>query len=211
MSEEVVLGIGFAFAAAAQPGPLQAYLVSQTLTNGLRRTIPAAFAPILSDIPIAALVLVVLTNIPPQFVLVLQFVGGGFLLYLAFEAYKSFRRYKETASQPSMSVRQTFFKGVLVNILNPNAYMGWALIMGPLVATAWHHSPLSSLAVVGAFYATMILTTIVILALFARVRAVGPRVARILIGISAVALALFGLYQVWSGATACVEMLTGSG
>ena len=141
----------------------------------------------------------------------MQFVGGVFLLYLAFEAYKSFRRYRHMASQPSMSVGQTFFKGVLVNILNPNAYLGWALIMGPLVASAWQRSPLGSLAVVGAFYVTMIAATIVILALFARVRAVGPRVARILVGISAAALALFGLYQIWSGGAACVQMLTASG
>jgi threonine/homoserine/homoserine lactone efflux protein len=199
MSESILLGIGFAFAAAVQPGPLQAYLISQTLTNGFRRTIPAVFAPILSDIPIAILVLFVLTNIPKEFVLVLQFVGGAFLLYLAYGAYKTFRNYRHTPPDPAISARQTFLRAVLVNLLNPNAYIGWMFVMGPLVARAWQQSPVQSLGVVVAFYAMMILTTFAILALFARARSVGPQFARILVGLSAGALGIFGLYQIWSG------------
>jgi threonine/homoserine/homoserine lactone efflux protein len=44
-------GITYAFAAAVQPGPFQAYLISLTLVTGWRRTLPAVFAPLLSDIP----------------------------------------------------------------------------------------------------------------------------------------------------------------
>jgi threonine/homoserine/homoserine lactone efflux protein len=211
MLEQVLLGTAFAFAAAVQPGPLQAYLISQTLANGFRRTLPAAFAPILSDIPIATLVLLVLTNVPPLFVLVLQIVGGSFLLYLAYGAYRSFRNYEQALARPSSSVRQTFFKAVLVNLLNPNAYLGWGLVMGPLVAGAWRQSPLTSFAVIAAFYATMILLTIVILALFGRARSIGPRLTRFLVGLSAIALAIFGLYQIWSGGGALLNMITVQG
>lgn len=210
MIEQILLGCSFAFAAAVQPGPLQAYLIAQTLANGLRRTIPATFAPILSDIPIAILVLFVLTNVPAWFVLVLQFVGGLFLLYLALGAYYTFRNSQQAALQPAPSVRQTFFKAVLVNLLNPNAYMGWTFVMGPLVARAWHQSPADSIALIGAFYATMIFTSILILALFGRASSVGPGLSRVLIGLSAVALALFGLYQIWNGGAALVRMLTPS-
>lgn len=205
--EKVLLGMSFAFAAAVQPGPLQAYLISQTLANGFRRTMPAAFAPILSDIPIAALVLLVLTNVPPTFVLGLQLVGGAFLLYLAYGAFQAFRRYQYTPADSSTSVRQAFFKAVLVNLLNPNAYLGWGLVMGPLVADAWRRSPLTSVAVIAAFYATMILLTILILALFGRARSVGPRLTRVLVGLSAIALAVFGFYQIWNGGSALVTAI----
>jgi threonine/homoserine/homoserine lactone efflux protein len=207
MFELIILGTSFAFAAAVQPGPLQAYLIAQTVTNGFRRTVPATFAPLLSDIPIATLVLLVLTNIPLQFVLVLQFIGGAFLLYLAWGAYRSFRNYQHSLSTPLMSRSQTFFKGVLVNLLNPNAYLGWAFVMGPLVAGAWRQAPVNSLVVIAAFYVTMISANIVILALFARARAVGPRVARTLVGLSAVALGAFGLYQIWNGGIALFRMV----
>jgi threonine/homoserine/homoserine lactone efflux protein len=207
MVEFILLAIGFAFAAAVQPGPLQAYLISQTLIHGLRRTIPAAFAPILSDIPIVALILLILTSVPQTLILILQLLGGLFLLYLAFGAYRSFRVYRYETQVPPSSIRQTFMKAVLVNILNPNVYLGWGLIMGPLVANAWRHSPVYSVAVLIAFYSMMIVMTIGIMALFGRARMLGPRLPRILLGVSALALAVFGLYQIWNGGGACMQLL----
>ena len=58
MLDYLTVGIGFAFAAAVQPGPFLAYAISQSLTNGWKRTLPIAFAPIMSDVPIICLVLV---------------------------------------------------------------------------------------------------------------------------------------------------------
>ena len=53
----LILGMTYAFAAAVEPGPLQTYLISQTLSHGWRRTLPAAFSPLISDGPVIALVL----------------------------------------------------------------------------------------------------------------------------------------------------------
>lgn len=53
--ENVFLGSGLAFAAAVQPGPLQAFLVSRVVARGWRHTLPACIAPLLSDGPIALL------------------------------------------------------------------------------------------------------------------------------------------------------------
>lgn len=56
-------GAVYGFAAAVQPGPFLAYLISQTLRNGWRRTLPVVLAPLLSDGPIIVLVLFVLSRI----------------------------------------------------------------------------------------------------------------------------------------------------
>ena len=56
---------------------------------------PAAFAPLLSDIPIVALVLLLLTRIPPLWLDVLRVAGGAFLLYLAARACRAFRGYRQ--------------------------------------------------------------------------------------------------------------------
>src|SRR5450830_861155 len=87
----LILGMTYAFAAAVQPGPFQTYLISQTMANGWRRTAPAAFAPLLSDGPIIALVLLVLSRMPGWLVQALQCAGGIFLLYLALGAFKTWR------------------------------------------------------------------------------------------------------------------------
>ena len=59
----LIFGCAYAFAAAVQPGPFLVYLVSQSLSAGWRRTLPAALAPLLSDGPVAVLVLFVLSRL----------------------------------------------------------------------------------------------------------------------------------------------------
>ena len=86
-------GFTLGFAAGAQPGPFQTYLISQTLSQGWRRAWIAAFAPLLSDGPIVALVLLVLSQVPDWFQRVLQIVGGLFVLYLAWGAFKAWKAF----------------------------------------------------------------------------------------------------------------------
>ena len=194
----VILGFVYAFAAAVQPGPLQTYLISQTLEHGWRRTLPAAFAPIVSDGPIIVLVLFLLTRIPESSLQVLQIGGGIFLLYLAGGAYRTWRMSDAQPAAPPSS-RQTLAKAVLVNILNPNPYLGWSFVMGPLLLKGWRESPGNAIALLAGFYCTIIAGNAAIVMLFVLARTLGERVRRTLIGISVIALACFGGYELWMG------------
>ncbi len=98
-------------------------------------------------------------------------------------------------------------KATLVNLLNPNPYLAWTLVMGPLLIKAWNHARADGIGFLGSFYGTLVFTTAAILILFASARSLGPRITRILLGVSAAALFLFGLYQGWSGATALIRRL----
>lgn len=198
MTDYMTIGIGFAFAAAVQPGPFLAYAISQSLTNGWKRTLPIAFAPILSDIPIISLVLVILSSVPVGFQQVLQSAGGLFLLYLAWDALKSWR-HKEKSPAAAPARVPTVWKAVTVNLLNPNPYLGWSLVMGPLLMKAWQRSPGSGIALLCAFYGTMVITLMGIIIIFGVASNTAPRVSRSLIGISAVALGVFGIIQLWLG------------
>ena len=60
----LIQGLGYGLAAASQPGPFQTYLISQTLTRGWKRTLPAALAPLVSDGPIILLCVLVLSQVP---------------------------------------------------------------------------------------------------------------------------------------------------
>jgi threonine/homoserine/homoserine lactone efflux protein len=196
----LILGITYAFAAAVQPGPFQTYLISQTLSNGWRRTLPAAFAPLLSDWPIITLVLLVLSQVPAWLAQALQFAGGLFLLYLATEAFKSWRNYDSNKTVQIQSGRQTVFKATLVNLLNPNPYLAWSLVMGPLLLKGWRETPINGIALLVGFYASMISCTLGIILLFAAAKNLGPRVSRVMLGISSIAMTCFGLYELWQGA-----------
>jgi len=195
----VLLGITLGFAASVQPGPYQTFLISRTLQDGWRRALPAAFACLLSDIPPAALALLVLTSLPAWTENVLYLVGGCFVLFLAFNAFRSFRSYRLNHAALLQSGRQNFLKAVAVNLLNPNPYLEWGLVMGPLLLKAWRESMVTGVAMVSAFYAAIVLTCAGIILLFAGVGRLFPKVNRVMLGISVVALAAFGCYQLWLG------------
>jgi len=199
MSPYVLLGATYAFAAAVQPGPFQAYLISATLGHGWRRAVPAVLAPLLSDVPIISLVLLVLTQVPPAAVNLLRLAGGVFLLYLAARAFAAFRTYRAPEAGRSASTTRTLLEAVVVNLLNPNPYLSWSLVLGPLLLEAWRADPAYGIGFVVSFYVTMIASTALILLPFAGARALGPRVGRALVGLSALALAAFGLYQLRAG------------
>src|SRR5574340_674780 len=93
MLSYLIFGFTYAFAAAVQPGPFLTYLISQTLSKGWRHTLPACFAPLLSDGPIIVLVLLMLSQIPMWLVRFLHFGGALFLFYLAVGAYKSWKNF----------------------------------------------------------------------------------------------------------------------
>jgi threonine/homoserine/homoserine lactone efflux protein len=195
----LVLGATYAFAAAVQPGPLLAYLASRAVADGWRRTLPAALAPLLSDGPIIVLVLTVLIHLPERLMMALRCGGGVFVLYLTWGAFQSWRHYQERLGNVSRSPRRSLFGATIVNLLNPGPYLGWSLVLGPLLLKGWRETPANGVALIVGFYATMVLSLAGIIALFARARHLGPRVGRALAGMSVVALAACGCYQLWIG------------
>jgi threonine/homoserine/homoserine lactone efflux protein len=194
----LISGITYGFAAAVSPGPLSMYLVSQAVGKGWRKAMPVAFSPLITDGPIAVLVLAVLSRVPPGLVSYLRVLGGALILYLAYEAWKSFRDISsddpETAAAPN-----SLLKAVFINWLNPNVYIGWSVILGPIVLSGWHKAPANGVATIAGFYATIVAVMMAMVLLFAAAKSLGPRVRRNLIGISALALAVWGVYQLWRG------------
>ena len=184
--------------AAAQPGPFQAYLLSQTLKNGWRRTFWAAFAPLMSDGPIVLLVLLILTQTPDWFLILLRLTGGGFLLYLAWGAYKSFKDFVMVEPDEDAS-KQTIFEAALMNALSPNPYIFWATIAGPILIEGWRLSPSFGISFLLGFYGTLVGGFIGFIAIFAIARQLDPRINRLLSGFSAIVLFVFAIYQIYQG------------
>ncbi len=192
----LILGSTYGFAAGVQPGQFQAFLINRAMAHGWRSTLPASVAPILSDAPVIALVLFVLTRVPPTLLHGLRAAGGVFLLYLAWSTAAANR---PAVAETLASARQTLARAAVLNLLNPNAYLGWSLVMGPLFIEAWRRGPSNAVALTAAFYATMAMVSATIVLVFASARALGTRLSHACVVISSVALGAFGLYQLWSG------------
>jgi len=199
MLKYLIFGITYAFAAAVQPGPFQTFIISQTLKKGWRSTLPAAFAPVISDGPILVLILFLLNTVPENFIIILRICGGLFLLYLGFNAFNSWKNYDIEKDIATDSNQKTLFSAVVVNLLNPAPYLGWSLIMGPLFLEGWNIAPVNGIALIISFYLTMVFTSMGIIIIFAFARKLGPIVNKILLGLSSFALFAFGIYQLWLG------------
>jgi threonine/homoserine/homoserine lactone efflux protein len=195
----IIQGIGFGFAAAVQPGPFQTYIISQTLNSGWRRTLPAVFAPLISDGPIIVLVLLVLSQVPDWFQRALYVAGGLFILFLALNAFRGWRNFDPAGGGSSQSGSESLFKAAMMNVLSPGPYIFWSLVTGPILLAGWRQAPTNGLGLLAGFYLAMILGLGGIITVFATARHLGPRVNRILLGISALALFGFGLFQLWRG------------
>jgi threonine/homoserine/homoserine lactone efflux protein len=192
----LIQGLGYGFSAATQPGPFQTFVISQALNRGWRRALPVSLAPLISDGPIIALMLLLLSQVPPWLVQILHVVGGLFVLYLAWGAYRSWRDFGPVEATSS---QQGILKAAMTNALSPGPYLFWGTVTGPILIAGWRQRPANGIGFLAGFYLAMVGTLVGMIVTFGAARHLGPRVNRVLLGVSAIALAGFGLYQLWLG------------
>ena len=194
----IAMGVGYGFAATMQPGPFQAYVVAQSLKQGWRRALPAAFAPLVTDGPIILLVILVLTRVPGWMLLSLYIAGGLFILYLAYNAYAGWRDF-DAESKSEEGGKQSIIRAAALNALSPGPYLFWSLVTGPILVSGFKEATANGVGFLAGFYVAMIGSLAGIIIVFGVARHLGPRINRALLGVSAVALAGFGIYQLWRG------------
>jgi threonine/homoserine/homoserine lactone efflux protein len=197
-----VQGVTLGLSAAAQPGPFQAYLLAQSLRNGAARTLPVALVPLVSDPPVVAVVLAVLAQVPAGLLRALHVAGGAIVLWLGAGTLRAARAARAAAAGADAAATERprgFWRAVLVNLTNPNAWLGWSIVMGPIAAEAWRGSPLRALAFVAGFYAFLVGGNLLLILLAGRAARLGPGFARLLGLVSGAALVLFGLWQLGRG------------
>ncbi len=190
----LLVGISYALSAGLQPGPLQAFFIAKVAEGGWRRALPAAFAPLLSDGPIALVSLLLLQALPVSFRSWLGLAGGIVLLVFAWTAFKNSRRDQPPPAADPASTPNTIGQAALINLLNPNPYLGWSLVMGPAVLAAWEAGPGMALALLLSFYITLISISLLLIYLIGQALLVGPGARRILSLISGTLLVGLGLY-----------------
>lgn len=206
MIEHALIGIGFALAAALQPGPLQAFLFSSVAQNGWKRTLPASFSPLISDGPIALVSLLLITRMPESMLAAMRAGGGLFLMYLAWSSFSQWRRRPESGAGSNDPAPRTLLRAATVNLLNPNPYLGWSLVLGPALISAWHQGPVIGYVLIISFYGTMVVALACTIALFGTTRFLGPAGRRFLLLASSIILALLGVYQIAASIAGMLEV-----
>ena len=192
-------GATLGFSAAAQPGPFQAYLLAQSAREGPLRALPLALVPLVSDPPVIASVLALLAQVPPGFLRALQIGGGAFVLWLGASGLRAALRPAAADGAGASEPPRGFWRAVLVNLTNPNAWIFWSLVGGPILAEAWRAAPARALAFLAGFYLLLLGGNAALVLAFGAAGRLGPRAARALGVLSSAALLALGGWQVARG------------
>jgi threonine/homoserine/homoserine lactone efflux protein len=190
-------GAWLGLSAAAAPGPLQAYLLAQSVRNGAARTLPVACVPLVTDPPLIAVVLAVLAQVPAGFVRALGVLGGAVVLWLGAGALRA--AWAPPARAEGRAPPAGFVRAMAVNFTNPNAWLWWSGAAGPILVSAWHASPWDAASFLAGFYLLLIGGNLTFVLLASRLAGAGPRVARGLGLLSGAALVLFGAWRLARG------------
>ncbi len=196
IAQGAMLGI----AAAATPGPLLAYLITQTLSGGWKRGAPVAFAPLLSDLILVPVILLLLKQLNPLALRLVGLGGGIFVLYTAWKLWLSWRTRQEEQlleAKPGLTLRQA----VLINFLSPGAYAYWTTVNGPIVINAWNTSIGHAVGFVAAFYGFFVGSMLVLVMALHFTRQKAPKLVRGLMILGIIILAGFGLLLVYRAIT----------
>lgn len=188
-------GFSYALSAVSIPGALQTNILSVTLRLGWRRGIVTIFSPLISDVPIAFLMIVILGNLPEVALNLIRVGGGLFLWYLAYNAYQQIRAgatFQADGNVPIESVRSVLFKAVVINLLNPGPYIFWGALNGPTLVAALRESWGLAVAFLLAFYGTFLGGLALLVLVFDRLGSISPRVTRRILTFTVVLLSFFG-------------------
>tara|TARA_B110000438_G_scaffold139974_1_gene135199 strand:- start:333 stop:971 length:639 start_codon:yes stop_codon:yes gene_type:complete len=172
METDLVLGLAIAgimlgVVEGIKPGPLLTTVIKETLTNGFKGGIRAASAPFFTDGPLILVSIFMAGWIANQ---PLVFCGIAALgaLFLTRMGMECFNPEIPDIDPTDVDLTQSLKKGILTNLLNPNAYIFWLLIGGPLMATAADSEPIAPFAYAISFLVSIVLVKITIAYFFSK-------------------------------------------
>ena len=162
ISHFILPAFSFGMSAAVIPGPLLAYVVNTTLTQGWRLALLIVLAPLITDAPIIILMTFLLGQLPDIALKLIQIGGGGMLLAIAwgarnqYQAGATMNMAAGISPGPAISARRVLLTGIAMNFLSPGPYLFWGSVNGPLLVQALDVSAWHALAFLFAFYTTFL-------------------------------------------------------
>ena len=152
-----------------KPGPLLTMVIRETLSRGLRAGVWTASAPIFTDGPLVIVSLLAAgwISTQPTILIAISILGAGYLLKMGIEC---FSLEPPSPDITDIDLSHSFKRGVLTNLLNPNVYVFWFLIGGPLMASVADREPLAPAAYALTFLVSIIIVKCLIALVFDRTR-----------------------------------------
>lgn len=146
MLEEIsflLVGATFGLSAGLSPGPLLPLAINQTISYGKKEGIKIALAPALTDLPIILVCTFLISQLANanSIIGLISILGSLLVAYFAYKSLtiKGIEIRKENTKPESIK------KGIITNILNPNPYLFWIAVGGPILIKAFDVNLLSAI------------------------------------------------------------------
>lgn len=197
----LVNGAGLGLTAGLSPGPLMTLLLAESLRGGWPAGFRVSVAPLVTDSVLVSLALLVAAPLPPWGIAAISVVGGGILMWMGWGTLRS--RPAETAVVSTTAVGNPLGKAIATNLLNPQAFIFWLTVGGPILRDAYGRSGIAGpLTFMGAFFAVMISINFVLAFSISRGRHLlkGPGYQWTLRGAGLI-LVILGITRLWAGVT----------
>lgn len=154
--ESLAVGLAMGLAAGISPGPLLVLVIVQTLRSGVKAGVVTALAPLVSDAIVVAVTLLVLSRMPAWVLPAIGVIGGGYLIWIAWETWQAATQPLDTDATMPLSSGAALRRALVVNLASPHPWLSWGTVLGPLVlATAKAGVGLAALFV-AAFYLMLV-------------------------------------------------------
>lgn len=151
---ELVAGLSFGLGAGLSPGPLLTLVVTTTLERGFAAGVRVAVAPLLTDAPIIALTVAVVSSVSDG---VLQGLGiAGGLVVMAMGVWTITTAGRVVGEPDIRPPRIDVWRGVIVNALSPHPWIFWIGVGAPLLVSAWRDAPGRGIAFLVGFYLLLV-------------------------------------------------------
>lgn len=146
LASGTVLGVVAGF----MPSPLTTLVITETLQHNKRQGVIVASVPLITDAPIIIGSLFVLSRLAEfsEVIGAISLLGAIFLVRLAFKTLSIRGVELDIDAVKPDSLR----KGIITNFLNPNPYLFWATIGGPMILQGYGISWFAVAAFLGTFF-----------------------------------------------------------
>jgi threonine/homoserine/homoserine lactone efflux protein len=147
-------GIVFGLSAGLTPGPLMTLVITETLKRGVPAGIRVAVAPLITDpfIILGSLLLLATFAHAMVFIGVVALLGGCFIAWMGYQNIM----FSGAEASPTISQTSQLRTGIVANLLNPNPYLFWLTVGGPLILKASRSGMLSAALFLTLFYACLV-------------------------------------------------------
>ena len=202
MNFDLIASLAFAGAIlgvveGVKPGPLLTMVIRETLSGGLRAGLWTAAAPIFTDGPLVIFSLFAAAWLAEdQTLLFLVTVAGA--AFLAWMGVQCFYLEPPDVNTDAPPPTGSLLRGVITNLLNPNVYVFWFLIGGPLMASAIEETIIAPIAYAVTFLVTIMLTKAAIAYAVHRAGgSISPIAYRRLLAVCGIAMLFFSASYAW--------------